>query len=96
MLIICPDPWPKARHHKRRLINKEFLNLIGTRIKKAGGLYISTDWEDYAENISEAIEGSEAFHYTEEQLFTELPITRFQSRAIKEGREIFRFNLLKN
>jgi tRNA (guanine-N7-)-methyltransferase len=96
VLIICPDPWPKARHNKRRLINKEFLNLIGIRIKKAGGLYISTDWEDYAENISEAIEGSEAFHYTEEQLFTELPITRFQSRAIKEGREIFRFNLLKN
>jgi tRNA (guanine-N7-)-methyltransferase len=96
VLIICPDPWPKARHHKRRLINKEFLNLIGIRIKKAGGLYISTDWEDYAENISEAIEGSEAFYYTEEQLFTELPITRFQSRAIKEGREIFRFNLLKN
>ena len=96
VLIICPDPWPKARHHKRRLINKEFLNLIGIRIKKAGGLYISTDWEDYAENISEAIKGSEAFHYTEEQLFTELPITRFQSRAIKEGREIFRFNLLKN
>lgn len=96
VLIICPDPWPKARHHKRRLINKEFINLIGKRIKSEGGLYISTDWEDYAENISEAIEDSKVFHYTEEQLFTELPITRFQSRAIKEGREIFRFNLLKN
>ena len=96
VLIICPDPWPKARHHKRRLINEEFLSLVGKRIKPEGGLYISTDWEDYAENISEAIDDSKAFHHTEEQLFTELPTTRFQSRAIKEGRKIFRFNLLKN
>ena len=96
VLIICPDPWPKARHHKRRLINEEFLSLLGKRIKPEGGLYISTDWEDYAENISESIEDSEAFQHTEEKLYTELPITRFQSRAIKEGRKIFRFNLLKN
>jgi tRNA (guanine-N7-)-methyltransferase len=96
VLIICPDPWPKARHHKRRLINKEFLSLIDKRIKPEGGLYISTDWEDYAENISEAIDDFEAFQHTEKQLFTQLPITRFQSRAIKEGRKIFRFNLHKN
>jgi len=95
MLIICPDPWQKARHHKRRLINHSFLELARKSLKVNGGLYISTDWKDYAEGILEAINQVEGYIVLETQLFEDLPITRFQARAIKEDREIFKFNLKK-
>lgn len=95
MLIICPDPWQKARHHKRRLINHSFLDLARKSLKANGGLYISTDWKDYAEGILEAINQAEGYIVLETQLFEDLPVTRFQARAIKEDREIFKFNLKK-
>lgn len=95
MLIICPDPWQKARHHKRRLINHSFLELARKSLKVNGGLYISTDWKDYAEGILEAINQAEGYIVLETQLFENLPVTRFQARAIKEDREIFKFNLKK-
>ena len=95
MLIICPDPWQKAKHHKRRLINHSFLELARKSLKENGGLYISTDWKDYAEGILEAINQAEGYIVLETQLFEDLPITRFQARAIKEDREIFKFNLKK-
>jgi len=95
MLIICPDPWQKAKHHKRRLINHSFLELARKSLKENGGLYISTDWKDYAEGILEAINQVEGYIVLETQLFEDLPITRFQARAIKEDREIFKFNLKK-
>ena len=53
VVILCPDPWPKERHHKRRLINNYFLRLLHKSMKDKGNLYISTDWENYAESISE-------------------------------------------
>jgi len=95
MLIICPDPWQKAKHHKRRLINHSFLELARKSLKENGGLHISTDWRDYAEGILEAINQAEGYIVLETQLFEDLPITRFQARAIKEDREIFKFNLKK-
>ena len=95
MLIICPDPWQKARLHKRRLINHSFLELARKSLKANGGLYISTDWKDYAEGILEAINQAEGYIVLETQLFKDLPVTRFQARAIKEDREIFKFNLKK-
>ena len=95
MLIICPDPWQKARHHKRRLINHSFLELARKSLKANGGLYISTDWKDYAEGILEAINQAEGYIVLETQLIEDLPVTRFQARAIKEDREIFKFNLKK-
>jgi len=95
MLIICPDPWQKAKHHKRRLINHSFLELARKSLKENGGLYISTDWKDYAEGILEAINQAEGYIVLETQLFEDLPVTRFQARAIKEDREIFKFNLKK-
>ena len=95
MLIICPDPWQKAKHHKRRLINHSFLELARKSLKANGGLYISTDWKDYAEGILEAINQAEGYIVLETQLFEDLPVTRFQARAIKEDREIFKFNLKK-
>lgn len=51
--IFFPDPWPKKKHHKRRLMNRDFLNLLATKLKKGGYIYMVTDWEEYAEEVLE-------------------------------------------
>lgn len=51
--IFFPDPWQKKRHHKRRLMNPEFLHLLATKLKKHGYIYMVTDWEEYAEEVME-------------------------------------------
>ena len=91
--IICPDPWPKARHHKRRLIKNDFLKILAKVLKKNGTAYISTDWQNYAESIEEELEKTkDKFSFS--QISNEgMPITRFQQRAIKEGRSIYTFLL---
>ena len=92
--IICPDPWPKARHHKRRLIKQDFLKTLAKVLKRDGTVYISTDWENYAESIEEELEKTKD-HFSFTQISNEgMPITRFQRRAINEGR-LIRTILLK-
>lgn len=49
--IFFPDPWPKKKHHKRRIMNVEFLHLLATKLKKNGYIYMVTDWEEYAEEV---------------------------------------------
>ena len=47
ILIFFPDPWPKTRHHKRRLIQKSFIELLQTKLQHGGCIHLATDWEDY-------------------------------------------------
>jgi tRNA (guanine-N7-)-methyltransferase len=49
--LLFPDPWPKKRHHKRRLVQPAFAQLIASRLKPAGRLHLATDWEPYAEQM---------------------------------------------
>ena len=91
--IICPDPWPKARHHKRRLIKHDFLKILAKVLKKNGTAYISTDWENYAESIEEEAEKSKENFLFKKISNEGMPITRFQQRAINEGRSIHTFLL---
>ena len=91
--IICPDPWPKARHHKRRLIKHDFLKVLANVLREEGTVYISTDWDNYAESILEELEKTKQ-HFSFDQISNEgMPITRFQQRAINEGRSIHTFLL---
>lgn len=53
IFIFFPDPWPKKRHHKRRLINETLLNLVKEKLTRHGRLHIATDWSEYADHISE-------------------------------------------
>ncbi|PFG27839.1 tRNA (guanosine(46)-N7)-methyltransferase TrmB [Corynebacterium renale] len=61
--IFFPDPWPKARHHKRRIIQSGPLNLIASRLKKGGVLHVATDHADYAEWISELVNVEPALEF---------------------------------
>ncbi len=91
--IICPDPWPKARHHKRRLVQHEFLKLLAKVLKKNGTVYISTDWENYAESMQEEIERIKDDFKFKKISNEGMPVTRFQERAMNEGRSISTFLL---
>lgn len=51
IMIFFPDPWPKKRHHKRRLVQPELVSLMVERLQPAGRLHIATDWEDYAQHM---------------------------------------------
>jgi len=59
--IFFPDPWPKKRHHKRRLIQPAFVELLATAIAPGGTLRLATDWEPYAQHMREVIDASPAF-----------------------------------
>ena len=91
--IICPDPWPKARHHKRRLVQHGFLKLLAKVLKKNGTVYISTDWENYAESMQEEIERTKDDFEFKKISNEGMPVTRFQERAMNEGRSISTFLL---
>ena len=95
VVIICPDPWPKLKHHKRRMLNNDFLDLIHKTIKDDGHLFMSTDWENYAESIEEAINQNEGFVKVKDSRYKEASLTKFQQRAVKEGRKIYPFPLKK-
>lgn len=52
--VFFPDPWPKKRHHKRRILQPEFVTLIASRLKPGGYLHCATDWQEYAEYVNRA------------------------------------------
>ena len=95
VLIICPDPWPKLKHHKRRIINSEFLNLIYKVLNSDGHLFMSTDWENYAEAIDETINQNSDFEVLSSSPYENVTLTKFQQRAVKDGRKIYPFSLKK-
>jgi tRNA (guanine-N7-)-methyltransferase len=61
VLVLFPDPWHKKRHHKRRLIQPPFVELLASRIRPGGVLRMATDWEEYALQMLEVMRGSAAF-----------------------------------
>ena len=93
--IICPDPWPKDRHHKRRLIDEFFLNMIHKFMKDKAQLYISTDWENYAESISESFEKNILFKPSSNKSLKKYSLSKFERRGKNEGRDLFEFNYKK-
>lgn len=59
--LYFPDPWPKKRHHKRRIVQQSFLDLLSTKLKPGASLHIATDWEPYAKNCLELLEQQTAW-----------------------------------
>ena len=95
VIVICPDPWPKFKHHKRRMITNEFFELIHPTIQDGGELFMSTDVEDYAESITEQLDVSVGFQRNDSSLYEASSLTKFQRRAMDEGRKIYPFSLKK-
>lgn len=93
--IFFPDPWPKRRHHLRRLIQPAFLVLIKRVLQKEGTLHLATDWEDYAKHMMNVLSADDDFInlFGDRAFATRSPfrpvITKFEERALKEGRRIW-------
>ncbi|ODT84273.1 MAG: tRNA (guanosine(46)-N7)-methyltransferase TrmB [Nitrosomonadales bacterium SCN 54-20] len=90
--IFFPDPWPKARHHKRRLIQAEFVDLLCSRLKPGGYIHVATDWEDYAEQILKVLSGephltNTAVGYAPRPEYR--PLTKFEQRGLRLGHEVW-------
>ena len=95
VIIICPDPWPKEKHHKRRLINESFLKMIHDFMKDDSNVYISTDWKNYAEGISELFKENKLFKPSLNKSFYKDSLSKFERRGKDEGRDLFEFNYEK-
>jgi len=90
--IFFPDPWPKKRHHKRRLIQSNLLKLIAQKIKKSGYLHIATDWEDYALWIINLLDKEDSLEKTSDDFFKKpdyRPLTKYENRGIKLGYRVW-------
>lgn len=98
--IFFPDPWPKRRHHKRRLIQPDFVKLLRSKLKLGGTIHLATDWEDYAIQMMRVL--SEASGLTnlsgENQFSNRSPhrpiITKFEQRGRKCGRAIWELQFM--
>jgi tRNA (guanine-N7-)-methyltransferase len=90
--VFFPDPWPKKRHHKRRLIQPAFVALLASRMKPGAYLHVATDWEDYAEQIL-AVLSAEAALENAAHGFAPRPKTRpetkFERRGVALGHRVW-------
>ena len=90
--IFFPDPWPKKRHHKRRLIQSNLLKLIAQKIKKSGYLHIATDWEDYAFWIIDLLDKEDLLQKISDDFFKKpdyRPLTKYENRGINLGYKVW-------
>ena len=89
ILILFPDPWPKKRHYKRRIINANFLENMSMKIKKNGFVKIVTDWENYGERIIELLDENKKFEKIQDiSIYKERILTKFEKRGISQGNRI--------
>ncbi|HEX2798027.1 MAG TPA: tRNA (guanosine(46)-N7)-methyltransferase TrmB [Immundisolibacter sp.] len=94
LLVLFPDPWPKKRHHKRRLVNAPFLGLAARVLRSGGQLQMATDWADYAAAIGEALLGSPDFEPS--RLPADgagRPETKYERRGQRLGHDIHEFRV---
>ena len=90
ILIFFPDPWHKKRHHKRRLIQPAFVDLLARKLRQGGRLHLATDWENYAEQMLEVMNASADFEnlapdggYSPRP--EDRPVTKFERRGHRLG-----------
>jgi tRNA (guanine-N7-)-methyltransferase len=86
--LFFPDPWPKKRHHKRRIVNNEFLKLVHSKIMDGGFIHIATDWVPYAEHIQEVFAPSPLFSGGVVERPEWRPITRFEGQGITKDHQV--------
>ncbi|WP_370261389.1 tRNA (guanosine(46)-N7)-methyltransferase TrmB [Limnobacter sp.] len=93
VLLYFPDPWRKKKHHKRRLIQPEFVAKLATKMKPNGVLHCATDWENYAHHMLEVLEAAPDWANMAGQGFSprpdDRPLTKFENRGLKLGHGVW-------
>ncbi|MFC6237672.1 tRNA (guanosine(46)-N7)-methyltransferase TrmB [Longivirga aurantiaca] len=85
--VFFPDPWPKARHHKRRIVRPDLVHLMATRLAPGGVLHCATDWEPYAEAMREVLDAEPLLldPYDGWAPRLERPLTKFERQGVEKG-----------
>ena len=98
--LFFPDPWHKKRHHKRRIIKAEFIQLIHQKLKSGGLFHLATDWQDYAEYMLKQMEQADGFTNTASEgnyaINTDRPLTKFERRGQRLGHDVWDLVYRKN
>ncbi|WP_421831544.1 tRNA (guanosine(46)-N7)-methyltransferase TrmB [Limnobacter sp.] len=93
VLLYFPDPWRKARHHKRRLIQPEFVAKLAKKMKPGGVLHCATDWENYAHHMHDVLSVAPDWKNLVDAPFAprpdDRPLTKFENRGIKLGHGVW-------
>ena len=90
--VFFPDPWPKKRHHKRRLVQEPFARLAAERLAPGGYLHVATDWEEYAQHVLLVLSHEKLLANTAENYAPRpatRPETKFERRGIKLGHGVW-------
>ncbi len=91
VLLFFPDPWPKRRHHKRRMVQTPFIELLATKLLPGGLLHIATDWSPYAEHIQTVMTQADCFRVAPSEEVAGVlprPMTKFEIRGKNLGHPI--------
>jgi tRNA (guanine-N7-)-methyltransferase len=103
--LFFPDPWPKKKHHKRRLVQRPFTNILSSRLVPGAYVYMATDWEDYAHSAMEELTATPglnnpwAHNYRESPFAPRQawrPFTRFEQKGTDKARRIYELYFVKN
>lgn len=99
--IYFPDPWQKRKHHPRRLIQPAFIKTVVEKLKQGGSLHLATDWEDYSQHMMKVVSAETSLQnlagrglFAERSIYRPV-ISKFERRAMKEGRHIWELQLQK-
>ena len=90
--VFFPDPWPKKRHHKRRLLQAEFAALAASRLQAGGLLHVATDWQDYAEHVLAVLSCAQGLRNTADGYAPRpawRPETKFERRGLNLGHGVW-------
>ena len=90
--VYFPDPWPKKRHHKRRLLKPPFVHALAMRLAHGGYLHVATDWQPYAEEILAALRAEPLLANTCDDFARRpawRPLTKFEARGVARGHAVF-------
>jgi tRNA (guanine-N7-)-methyltransferase len=93
--LFFPDPWPKARHFKRRIVNQEFIAAVAAKLKPGAFFHIATDWHPYAEWIADEFTKQSFFTGGEVERPDWRPLTRFEDQGINKEHPVADFRFIK-
>jgi tRNA (guanine-N7-)-methyltransferase len=91
MWTFFPDPWPKKKHHKRRLVDADFARLAASRLRPGGEWRLATDWDDYADQMQQVLDAEPLLEGGPVERWAERPVTKFERKGLAVDRTIHDF-----
>ena len=94
--LLFPDPWPKNRQHKRRMVQSEFIEMVGRKLKQGGYIHIATDWQPYSDWIKVRFDNSDSFSGGVVDRPSWRVLSKFEGQGLRKGHQVTDFKYIKN